>query len=264
MEGRKKALLPFALLPGLWQGRCRDFSFQGGFPKDLSLLCDRLVVALCVFACTYWPQWEGSDGRLLCQELATAVVLPGGVQSLGMFSLAPPSTTSMSSLTFTVPAMSSHLPAARPRSTSGRKRLVSKRQECFEKKKKKSKQQAAYVPIPPRLKESFALWFMLSCPVHPAAAVWGSHPLLAGCWCCRCWHRSLQRFRILLLVRALALPLAFVGLQEGLCSSKGFFVVVVVALLLFCSFTHLDPEGLIQTSSLLSTSCRLKSLFSDD
>lgn len=74
---------------------------------------------------------------VVCQEPAAAVVLPRGVQSLGTFSLAPPSTTSMSSLTSTVPAVSSHLPAARPRSTSGRKRLVSKRQECFEKKKKK-------------------------------------------------------------------------------------------------------------------------------
>lgn len=88
--------------------------------------------------------------------------------------------------------------------------------------------QAVHCTNPSGLKESCAPWFMLSWLLHPAAAVSGSHPLVTGCRLCRCWHRSLQRFRILLLLRALALPLAFFSL---------------LLLCLFCSFTRLEPGG---------------------
>lgn len=49
---------------------------------------------------------------------------------------------------------------------------------------------------------------------------------------------ALQHFRILLLVSALALPLAFVSLQEGLCVSGGF-----LKLLLFIIFLFVYPFG---------------------
>lgn len=118
----------------------------------------------------------------------------------------------MCSLTHTDPSMSCHVPAARPQQEGNGWSLKVRSSKKKKKKNKKAanSRQAVYCPDSSRTEG-------ILCPMIHAelSAPSGRHgasgsrvrqpPTATGC----CWHRSLQRFRILLLVRALALPLAF-------------------------------------------------------
>lgn len=126
----------------------------------------------------------------------------------------------MCSLTHTDPWMSCHVPAARPQQegngwslkvrSSKKKQKKKKKKRRSKKKKAANSREAVYCPDSSRTEG-------ILCPMIHAelSAPSGRHgasgsrvrqpPAGTGC----CWHRSLQRFRILLLVRALALPLAF-------------------------------------------------------